>query len=119
MRAGEASDALGIALDHEPVPAAQRVAGEPSTGWTALGAIADGWEFGVWEMTPGTMSDLEVEELSIVLAGRATVEFADGRPPIELSAGSVLRFADGTETVWTVHETLRKVYLIPADPAAA
>ncbi len=116
MRPGEASDALGLPLDREPVPAEQRVAGEPATGWTALGAIAEGWEFGVWEMTPGTMSDVEVEELSVVLAGRATVAFADGRPPVELTAGSVLRFADGMETVWTVHETLRKVYLIPEDP---
>ena len=50
----------------------------------------------------------------MVIAGRATVAFADGRPSITLAPGSVVRLDAGAETVWTVTETLRKVYVTPA-----
>ncbi len=35
----------------------------------------------------------------------------DVPPPIEIGPGSVVRLVDGMHTTWTVHETLRKVYL--------
>ena len=35
---------------------------------------------------------------------------ADGSPALTLGPGDVVRLAAGTETVWTVTETLRKVY---------
>jgi uncharacterized cupin superfamily protein len=45
-----------------------------------------------------------------VLSGRATVTgIAD--QPVELVPGSVVRLAAGMRSTWTVHETLRKVYL--------
>ena len=112
------ADAAAVSLAHEPVAADQVVAGAPATGWVALGSTVDGAEVGVWEMTPGTMSDTEADELFVVVAGRATVAFADGRPPIVLAPGSVARLDAGTETVWTVTETLRKVYVTPAMPGA-
>jgi len=110
------ADAAGAALEHEPVTGSQRIAGEPSTGWIALGSTASGDEVGVWEMTPGTMSDTEADEVFVVLSGRATVEFAGARPAIDLAPGSVVRLEAGERTVWTVHETLRKVYVTPAHP---
>jgi uncharacterized cupin superfamily protein len=48
----------------------------------------------------------------VVLSGAATVEFADGTAPMTLKPGDVFRQAEGAETVWTVTETLRKVYLV-------
>ena len=63
------------------------------------------------KMTPGVMSDVEADEVFVVLAGAATVEFDDGSAPLTLGPGDVVRLADGARTVWTVTETLRKVYL--------
>ena len=45
-------------------------------------------------------------------AGAAIVEFAEGTAPLTLKPGDVVRLAKGAETVWTVTETLRKVYLV-------
>ena len=102
-------DAAGATLAHEPLPAGQVVAGSPTTGVLVLDE-RDGREIGVWEMTPGTATDVEVDEVFVVLAGRARVEF-EGAPSIELAPGAVVRLAAGMRTTWTVHETLRKVYL--------
>ncbi len=110
MQPDSATSAADCTIDHEPVPDTQRAAGSPSTGSAALGEFR-GCEVGVWEMTPGTMTDTEADELFVVLSGAATVEFADGRPPLTLRPGDVVRLAAGTETIWTVTDTLRKVYL--------
>ena len=108
------ADAGAVSVTHEPVAPDQVVAGAPTTGWRELGSAVDGAEVGVWEMSPGTMSDVEADEVFVVIAGRATVRFADGRAPISLVPGSVVRLDAGAETVWTVTETLRKVYVTPA-----
>ena len=68
-------------------------------------------EIGVWEMSVGTMTDVEVDEVFVVLSGAATVEFADGTAALRLRAGDIGRLAAGAETTWTVTETLRKIYL--------
>jgi uncharacterized protein len=97
-------------LEHEPVPTEQAVSGDPHTGIAELDAFA-GLQVGVWEMTPGVMRDVEAEELFVVLSGAATVEFDDGSTALTLGAGDVVRLTEGVKTVWTVTETLRKVYL--------
>jgi uncharacterized protein len=102
--------AATLALDSAPVPAQQAKGGTPSTGVAAL-AEFKGLEIGVWEMTPGVMTDVEADEVFVVLSGAATVEFADGTPALRLGPGDVVRLAEGARTVWTVTETLRKVYL--------
>ena len=99
-----------LALTHEPVPAEQSVRGQPSTATASLGEFA-GREYGIWEMSPGVMTDTEADEIFVVLCGSATVEFADGSPALQLGAGDVVRLAEGSETTWTVTETLRKVFL--------
>jgi uncharacterized cupin superfamily protein len=105
--------AATIDLDHQPVPAAQSVDGRPTTAATAVDEIA-GLEVGVWEMTPGVMSDVEADEVFVVLTGLATVDFTDGTASLQLRPGDVVRLAAGAETVWTVTETLRKVYVTGA-----
>jgi uncharacterized protein len=69
-----------------------------------------GTDFGVWEMEPGTVEDTEVEEVCLMLSGRATVQFEDGEV-VTLVPGVVLHLRAGERTVWTVTETLRKVYV--------
>jgi uncharacterized protein len=102
--------AATVDLEHEPVPAEQSVRGEPTTGANAIDEFG-GLEVGVWEMTPGVMNDVETEEVFVVLSGAATVEFATGSPTLHLGPGDLVRLSAGAETVWTVTETLRKVYL--------
>jgi len=106
-------DALAIALTHEPVPLDQRVSGAPTTASVSLPSL-DGQDCGVWEMTVGAMSDVEADELFVVIAGAATVEFLDQGITLNLAAGSFGRLTQGTRTIWTVTETLRKVYVTPA-----
>lgn len=103
-------DALALALDHADVPDAQRVAGAPRTGLAELGSFG-GSDVGVWEMMPGTMRDVESDELFVVIAGRASVEFVATGDVMHIGPGDVVRLTAGDETVWTVTETLRKVWL--------
>lgn len=102
--------AAAIELPPLAIPSDPALGGDARTATTVLGEFA-GVELGVWEMAPGVMRDVEDDEVFIVLSGSAVVEFADGSAPLHLSAGDVVRLEEGTETVWTVTETIRKVYL--------
>ncbi|MFF2370794.1 cupin domain-containing protein [Agromyces sp. NPDC058110] len=109
--AGALTDAAGLALEHEPVAPEQVVAGAPTTAYRPLDE-SDAGEIGVWEMSVGAMSDVEVDEVFVVLAGSATVEFVEpSLPSIDLAPGSVVRLETGMQTIWTVRETLRKVFI--------
>ena len=109
LDAGAVVSALEVDVPLTPVPAAQVVAGAPRTGSVDLD---EDMGLGVWEMTVGAMRDTEVSEIFVVVAGSATVEFiAPALPSIELSPGAIVRLESGMQTVWTVRETLRKVYL--------
>ena len=101
--------AARLDLPLEDVPEAQRIAGTPRTGAAKLGDFG-GVGLGVWEMTPGTMRDVEIDEVFVVLHGAAVVDFEDGAR-IVLESGDVVRLHAGQRTVWTVTATLRKVYL--------
>ncbi|WP_309128228.1 cupin domain-containing protein [Microbacterium sp.] len=111
LNPGTAADAAGVSLAHEPLPASDIRAGTPSAGALELGAFG-GAELGVWEMTPGVAADVESDEVFVVLSGRARIEFeSPALPSVDIGPGSVMRLASGMRTVWTVTETLRKVYL--------
>ena len=110
LEPGQLIEASTVELEHEPLPAGQIVSGSPTTGILVL-EDRDGREVGVWEMTPGVATDIETDEVFIVLAGRATVEGVAAEP-LELTAGAVVRLTEGMRTTWSVHETLRKVYLV-------
>lgn len=107
--------AATLPLDHDPLPADQVVAGSPTTGVAVLAEGPD-HEIGVWEMTPGTATDVEADEIFIVIAGSGSVRF-DSVPegalpePIALAPGAVVRLTAGMHTTWTVTDTLRKVYV--------
>jgi uncharacterized cupin superfamily protein len=107
----DATKAAAARLDLQlaDVPAAQRIAGTPRTGAASLGAFG-GATLGVWEMTPGTMRDVEIDEVFVVLRGAGTVAFEDGKI-VTLEPGDVVRLHAGQRTIWTVTEALRKVYI--------
>jgi uncharacterized cupin superfamily protein len=84
---------------------------EGDSGFTALGELA-GVEVGVWEHLPGTSTDTEVDEVFVVLAGAARIDFVEpALASITIGPGDVVRLAEGMRTVWTVTETLRKFYV--------
>ena len=103
-------DARAAALEPDPLDADQVVAGDPRTSAFVLAPTAHGEESGVWRCTPGTFADVEVEETFVVIEGRATIAFDGAR--VDVGPGDVCVLAAGTETVWTVHETLLKGYRI-------
>ncbi len=110
MRPNTVVHAASHFLEHEAVVPDQIVDGHPHTGVATLGRFG-GLEVGVWEMTPGVMRDVEADEVFVVLSGAALVEFDDGTTPLRLGPGDVVRLGEGARTVWTVTETLRKVYI--------
>jgi len=68
---------------------------------------------GTWECEPGT-SRWEFKtrgEVIHVLSGRMTVQ-RDGEAGVELTAGASAVFPVGWCGEWTVHETLRKVFVV-------
>lgn len=54
------------------------------------------------------------DETMVVVSGRLTISVDDGRV-VELSPGTMAFFPEGTETVWTVHETMRKAFHAVSD----
>ena len=76
------------------MPADQSLDGTPRTGVADTRPVRRP-RVGVWEMTPGVMSDVEADEVFVVLSGAATVEFDDGTAPLTLGAGDVVRLAEG------------------------
>ena len=113
MPAGAIVHAASVDLEHVPVEPDQVVAGAPTTGHLVLDD--DGSRtVGVWEMSVGAMRDVEADEIFVVLAGAATVEFEHPTlAPIVLAPGSAVRLEAGMRTVWTVRQTLRKLYVAP------
>ena len=101
--------AAGLTLPLAEVPAAQIIAGTPRTGAMKLGDFG-GVSVGVWEMTPGTMRDIEIDEVFVVLLGEGSIAFEDGTITA-LEPGDVVELHAGQRTVWTITKTLRKVYL--------
>jgi hypothetical protein len=80
---------------------------------TILGNTGDR-EIGIWEVDPGVTTDIEVDEVFIVLNGSATIS-VDGHVDVNIGPGDVVHLTEGTHTTWKVHERLRKVYLIAVD----
>ncbi|MFP3990563.1 cupin domain-containing protein [Streptomyces sp. E11-3] len=101
-----------VALEPEPLEAEQIVSGEPEVTGKVLWESADGRQLrGIWQITPGVVTDTEANELFVVVSGRATVE-VEGGDTLELAPGVAAVLREGDRTTWTVHETLRKAYHI-------
>ena len=107
IRAAALADAE---LDAAPLDPAQVVSGDPEVRMLQI-HDGDGLAIGVWQHGVGVSTDVEVDEVFVVLSGRATIEVEDG-PTLEVGPGDVGTYPPGTRTTWTVHETLRKVYVV-------
>jgi uncharacterized protein len=70
-------------------------------------------EVGVWECTPGVFPGARAgyNELMVFVKGAGTIT-PDGGDPVEIGPGTVYPTLDGWSSVWTVTETVRKVYVI-------
>ena len=102
------------ALEPMPIPAEWVIEGDPKASATLLWKSADGKQAnGIWECTPGTFSWIHTDETATLVAGRVTVT-PEGGEPIEISAGDVVFFPEGTKTRWEVHETVRKAFHLHA-----
>lgn len=111
LDAGSAVPVASLALPSEPIDADQVREGAPRAGHVVLDELG-GRSIGVWEHTPGVSTDVEADEVFVVVAGAATLEFEHPPlPPVELRPGMIVRLDAGMRTVWTIHETLRKVYV--------
>ncbi|WP_030766621.1 cupin domain-containing protein [Streptomyces sp. NRRL F-2664] len=107
-----AVDVAGVELEPDDLDPAQIVSGDPVVTGKVLWESADGKQVrGIWQITPGVVTDVEADELFVVVFGRATVE-VEGGETLEVGPGSAAVLREGDKTVWTVHETLRKAYHI-------
>ena len=96
-----------VTVVHVPVLALDDAGdGTRSTELEATGA----GEVGVWEIDPGTATDVETDEVFVVVSGRATIATAE-MGAVAVGPGDVVRLRAGTPTTWVVTERLRKVYL--------
>ncbi|AZM52634.1 hypothetical protein DMA15_08480 [Streptomyces sp. WAC 01529] len=101
-----------VELEAEPLDPEQIVSGEPVVTGKVLWESADGKQLrGIWQITPGVVTDTEANELFVVVSGRATVE-VEGGDTLRLGPGDAAVLREGDRTTWTVHETLRKAYHI-------
>jgi hypothetical protein len=101
-----------LMLEPEDLDPAQVVSGDPRTAAAVLWQSEDGRIVrGVWECTPGGVTDVEHDELFVILQGRATVE-VEGGSTLELEPGIVGALERGARTRWSVRETIRKVFQI-------
>ncbi|MER7931065.1 MULTISPECIES: cupin domain-containing protein [unclassified Streptomyces] len=99
-------------LEPEPLDAAQILSGTPEVTGKVVWESADGKQIhGIWQITPGVVTDTEADELFVVVSGSATIEVADG-PTLTVGPGDMAVLRAGDRTTWTVHETLRKAYAI-------
>lgn len=102
--------ALAATLEDTPLAPEQVVAGDPQVSTLEVlddGAVA----VGIWQHTAGVSTDVEADEVFVVLSGRATIEVAQG-PTLEVGPGDIGILEAGAVTRWTVHEDLRKVYVV-------
>lgn len=105
----EVFDAHTTTLRVTELPAAKCPEGSVATGVAMLTAT-EALEVGVWEHPVGVSTDIETDEVFVVVSGRGRVILSDGQV-LELSPGVVGVLEAGTATTWIVDETLRKVWV--------
>lgn len=100
---------FGAELVPDPVFPGEVLAGDPGMSVQVVWESPDKDQLrGIWEVRPGKFTwRFDVDEFFVVVSGRATVEAADGEI-LEMVPGSFAIFKRGDQTIWTVHETLRK-----------
>ena len=74
---------------------------------------------GVWECTPGrfTADRTAAGEYCHIISGKATVQNSDGTGSRDIGAGDLLVLPQGWTGEWTIHEHMRKLFVIDATQA--
>ena len=103
-------DASTVDVVMRPLPQEQCPDGPVSTGVGVL-AVTDAYEVGVWEHETGRSTDIETDEVFVVLSGRGRVLLEDGSV-LDLAPGTVGILTAGTRTTWEIDEPLRKVWVV-------
>ncbi|MFF4121251.1 cupin domain-containing protein [Streptomyces sp. NPDC001714] len=99
-------------LEPDPLDPAQIVSGRPEVAGKVLWESADGKQIrGIWQITPGVVTDTEADELFVVVSGSATIK-VEGGATFTVGPGDMAVLRAGDRTTWTVHEMLRKAYAI-------
>lgn len=101
-------DAIATPLTWSDLRPDQCPVGPLQTGVAALATTFAA--AGVWEHPVGTSTDVEQDEIFVVLSGSGHVELPDGSR-LDLRPGTVGFLAAGTATTWIVDEPLRKVWI--------
>lgn len=113
LRSAYELNAHRLQVSLEDLPGDQIFSGHPQTGFVELGTFS-GVDIGIWEHSVGISTDIETDEVFIVLSGTATIEFLDSKEEhITVHPGSIVQLEEGMNTRWNVTETLRKIYLTP------
>jgi uncharacterized protein len=101
-------------LDPFPLDPAQVREGDPQASATILWKSGDGKQCnGIWECTPGVFDYVHTDETACLVDGHVTVTPESGEP-MELRAGDIVFFPEGSRTRWEVHETVRKAFHLHA-----
>jgi uncharacterized cupin superfamily protein len=106
----QAFDALAADLDWSDLPEEKCPEGVLNTGVTVL-AETSYVDVGVWEHPRGTSTDVEQDEVFVVLSGSGRVVL-EGGGELTLSPGVVGVLQAGTPTTWIIDEPLRKVWIV-------
>jgi uncharacterized cupin superfamily protein len=78
----------------------------------------DDFKVGIWEATPGVSKAVRHnDEICQILSGSATITEADGTS-FEIGPGTLLVMPVGWEGTWTIHETVRKMWVVKDVPAS-
>ena len=105
----EVFDGAGAALTWSALDPGQCPDSVIETGVASLASTA-ALEVGVWAHPAGTSTDVEQDEVFVVLSGSGRVELGDGRV-LPLGPGTVGVLQAGTATTWIIDEPLRKVWI--------
>jgi uncharacterized cupin superfamily protein len=101
-------------LEPAPIPACNVIDGQPEASAVLLAERPGGLAAGLWSCTPGRFRwDYASDEVAHIIAGSAIITDQDGTV-VAVGPGDIVHFARGTSAVWEVHETIRKVWALPA-----
>lgn len=105
----EVIDAHAADLEWSDLPAEQCPDGVLNTGVVQAAEVPFA-HVGVWEHPVGTSTDVEQDEVFVVVSGRGRIVLADGTE-LALYPGVIGTLVAGTPTTWIIEERLRKVWL--------
>jgi len=97
------------------------ISGTPEhTVWVHFKGAEDKFRAGVWESTAGVFRGPQNDQIEycFILEGGATIEMQDGQK-FDVAAGDGFVMDNGLQPVWTVHDRVKKQWVILSVPSQA